>query len=232
MTSQLCSAFCFESNADADLKQPMDVGQHLEPSSPSQEEKNTAIARRRASLLILIKSFCVGAFVCLLLQAVTFSAFWVFNHVHWGKNLRSTPFLPSYWTIYWLMNMECAVSTILWVISFMTLTRKGSLYMRKKFDNDADAPNSESVWTPRSLFLSGNGFLLGFIAGSYVAWIVVEDIVLGRPFPAVALVFSSLLVNVGFCCFTIKCVDWHHQELCTAEGDEPEEDQEDSSFLV
>ena len=166
MTSQLCNASCFEriatSNANPDLKQPLVVGQHLEPSSPSQEEQNTDIARQRASILILIKSFCFGAFVSLLLQAVTFSAFWVFT-IYWGKNPQSASFLP-YWTIYLLMHMGIALCSILWGGCAMSLTQKGSMYMRKKFDNDADAPNSESVWTPRFLLLSGNFVLLGVTA--------------------------------------------------------------------
>ena len=227
MTSQLCNASCFEriatSNANPDLKQPLVVGQHLEPSSPSQEEQNTDIARQRASILILIKSFCFGAFVSLLLQAVTFSAFWVFT-IHWGKNPQSAPFL-RFWTIYPLMHLDVAFYAIVWVACAMTLTRKGSMYMRKKFDNDADAPNSESVWTPQFLFLNGNCFLLGVIAGSYVAWDFVL-IALGVPVP-LALVFSSLLLDVGICCLMIKSFDWH-QELWTVEE---EDDQEDSFFV-
>ena len=230
MTSQLCNASCFEriatSNANANLKQPLVVGQHLEPSSPSQEEQNTDIARRRVSLLILIKSFCVGAFVGLLLQAVTFSAFWVFT-IHWGKNPQSAPFL-RFWTIYPLMHLDVAFYAIVWVACAMTLTRKGSMYMRKKFDNDADAPNSESVWTARFLYLSGTGFLIGLFVGSYGAWAIV-DIALGMPVP-LALIFSILLVDVGLCCLMIKCFDWY-QELSLAEEDEPEEDQEESFFV-
>jgi hypothetical protein len=35
----------------------------------------------------------------------------------------------------------------------MTLTRKGSMYIRKQFDSDADAPNRESIWTPRFILV-------------------------------------------------------------------------------
>ena len=166
MTCQIYDASYFEriarTNANADLKQPLVVGQDLEPSSSSQEEHDIEIARRRASLRILIKSFCFGAFVGLLLQAVTVSAFLVFNS-QWGKNPQSASFLP-YWTIYLLMHMGIALCSILWGGCAMSLTQKGSMYMRKKFDNDADAPNSESVWTPRFLLLSGNFVLLGVTA--------------------------------------------------------------------
>jgi hypothetical protein len=103
------------------------------------------------------------------------------------------------------------------------------MYMRKTFDNDADAPNSsESVWTLQFLFLRRIGFLLGVISGSYGAWAIV-DIELGMPVP-LALLLSSLLLDVGLCCLMIKCFDLGH-EPSTADDDEPEEDQEDSIFI-
>jgi hypothetical protein len=232
MTSQLSTASCFESisssgTANANLKQPLvEVVQDLESSS-SQEEQHTDNAKRRLSSLVLVKSLCFGCFVGLLLQAVTFCAFVVIIK-KWGRNPQpeeSTAAL-SYWTLYLLIHIDLAVYSIIWGGFLMTLTRKGSMYMRKKFDNDADAPNTESVWTPRFLFLSGIGVLLGVIAGSYTAWVII-DIELGFPVSLTPL-FSTLLMDVGLCYLMVKCFDWGHAANAY---DEPEEDDEDS-FLV
>jgi len=120
------------------------------------------------------------------------------------------------------MHVDIVFFAILWVACAMSLTRKGSMYMRKKFDNDADAPNTESVWTQRFLFLSGIGVLLGVIAGSYTAWVII-DIELGFPVSLTPL-FSTFLLDVVLCYLMVKGFDYAH--------DEPEEDDDEDSFLV
>jgi hypothetical protein len=230
MTSQLYTASCFESisssTANANLKQPLVEVQDLESSSSSQEEQKTDIERRRLSSLVLVKSLCFGSFVGLLLQAVTFSAFLVITK-KWGRNPQPEESATlSYWTLYLLLNLDIALYSIIWGGFIMALTRKGSMYMRKKFDNDADAPNTESVWTPRFLLLSGTGFLFGLLVGSYTAWAII-DFKLGWPLPLTPLIFT-LLMDVGRCCLMIKCFDWGH-EITTYY--ELEEDDEDSFFV-
>jgi hypothetical protein len=228
MTSQLYTASCFErissSTANANLKQPLVEVQDLELSSSpsSQVEQKTDNERRRLSSLVLVKSLCFGSFIGLLIQAVTFSAFLVVSK-KWGRGnpQPEESAALSYWTLYLLIHMDIAVYSIIWGGFLMTLTRKGSMYMRKKFDNDADAPNTESVWTPRFLFLSGIGVLLGVIAGSYTAWVII-DIELGFPVSLTPL-FSTFLLDVGLCYLMVKGFDYAH--------DEPEEEDEDS-FLV
>jgi hypothetical protein len=230
MTSRLHTASCFEnisSTADADLKQPLVEVQDLESSSSSsysREEVSTDNARRRLSNHVLVKSLCLGSFVGFLLQAVKFSAYLVITK-KWGKNgpLEESGATLSYWTVYLIMHIDIVFYPIIWG-GFVTalLTRKGSMYLRKKFDNDADAPNTESVWTERFLFLSGVGFLFGVIVGSYTAWAIV-DIELGMPVPLSPLI--SILFMDGFlCCLMIKCFDWGHQA--------PEEEDDEDSFFV
>ena len=109
----------------------------------------------------------------------------------------------------------------------MMATRKGSTYTRKKFDNDTDAPNSESVWTGRFLLISVMDFRFGFTTGCYAAW-AIFDIALGMPVSLVPLL-RSLLVDVGLCYLMMKCFDWGHQP--TTADDELEEDEEDSFFI-
>jgi hypothetical protein len=175
-----------------------------------------------------VKSFCIGAFVGLLLQAVTFAAFLVFTK-KWGKNTQPNESAPlSYWTFYLLIHADIAFCALVCVGFVVTLTRKGSTYMRKKFDNDAHAPNGESVWTPRFLLVSGIYFLIGAVAESYCAWAIV-DIALGMPVP-LAPMLCSLLVHVGLCCLMIKSFDWA-REPSTAD-DELEEDQQGDSFFI
>ena len=227
MTSGLCNASCsYErmatSNADAeDLKQPLIIIQDLESSSSSQEEPNTDIARQRVSIRVLVKSFCFGAFAGLLLRAVSFSAFCVMFK-KWGKNTQPDESAPLF--LYLLFYADIAFHTLIWVGHLMTITRKGSMYMRKKFDNDAHAPKSESVWNVRFLFLSVMGFRFGFISGSYGAW-AIFDITMGMPVSLVPLL-CSFLVDMGLCCLMIKCFDWAHDPSIA--DDKPEED----SFFI
>ena len=242
MTSQqlLCNASCFEriarrsKNASAgDLKQPLlVVVEDLESSPSSQEqEQTTDDAKQRVSTLILTEILWIGAFAGLLLQLVTFSAFLVL-FFSWGKNPQPNESAPlaSYWTVYMLVHLDVAFYAFVLVGFAMTLIRKGgSLYLRKKFDNDADAPNREAVWTPRFLFLNGISFLLGLATGKII-WTIV-DIKLGTPVPRVTLL-SALLMEVGLCCLIIKCFDWGQKSPCTALDDEPEEDQQDSFFIT
>ena len=230
MTSQqLCNASCFEkiarSNASAeDLKQPLlVVVEDLESSPSSQEqEQNTDDARQRVSTLILTKTFWIGAFAGLLLQLVTRSAFLVlFLRSGKNHNIVCLPHCPT--GLFTCSFTWIFLSTLSFGRAFSWHSRKGSVYLRKKFDSDADAPSSESVWTPRFLVLNGTDFLLGFTTASYVV-LAIADITLGTHVPLVSLI-SAFLVEVGLCCLLIKCFDWGHQP-----DDEPEEDQEDSYF--
>ena len=179
-------------------------------------------------ILILVKSFCFGAFASLLVQTVTFSAFWVM-YKKWGKNTQPDESAPlSNWTLYLPLTIDIAFHILIWLGFVMALTRKGSTYMRKKFDNDADAPNSESVWTPRFLIVKGISFLVGISSGFHGAW-AIYYLALGMPNSPP---LSPLLVQVGSCYLMLKCFDsGHDHELCTA-YDEPEEDQEEDLFFV
>jgi hypothetical protein len=132
MASQLHNASYFQSissrsNASADLKQPLLVVQDLESSSSScsQAEQENDIAKRPMKKRVLVKCLCFGAFVGLLVQAVTFSAFLVFT-IHWGKNPKpdtSAPF--SYWTLCLIIHADIIFHTLVWGMLFMTVTKKG-----------------------------------------------------------------------------------------------------------
>jgi hypothetical protein len=226
MTSQLSIASCFESissnTSNTDLKQPLVEVQDLESSSSSsQEEQKTKNAK--LSTLVLVKSLCFGCFVGLLLQAVTLSAFLVINKKFGGNPEPEESATLSYRTLYLLLNLDIVVYSIIWTAFIVALTRKGSMYMRKKFDNDADAPNTESVWTPRFLLLSGVGFLFGLLVGSYTAWAIV-DVRMGMPLPLTPLIFT-LLMDMGRCCLMIKCYDWGHDIRGYYDPDEDEDDE-------
>ena len=212
MASQLlCDASCYEriarSDANVDLKQPLVVVQDLESPQSSQssshEEQNADIARQRVSTRVLTKLFCYGNFVGLVLQAIAFSASWVM-YKKCGNNTQPDESAPlSNWTLYLLIHADIAFYTLLWLGFVMMATRKGSTYMRKKFDNDTDAPNSESVWTGRFLVISVMDFHFGFTTGFYAIW-AIFDIALGRPVSLVWML-CALLMDVGLCCFMLKC---------------------------
>ena len=144
----------------------------------------------------------------------------------WGNNAQpdeSAPF--SYWTLYFLILVDTVFYTLVMLGIIVTMTRKGSMHMRKKFDNDAHAPNSESVWTPRFLFVNGIGFHIGAISGSYGSLAIIDSIVSGMPIPLVPLL-CSVLVDVGLCCLMFKCFDSAHEPFSA--DDELEED----SFFI
>ena len=227
MASQLNTASCFESNSSstsADLKQPLIVVHDLESSSSSQEEQTIDSTRQKLGILVvLLKSLCLGAFVGLLIQTITFSAFLLITK-KWAK-------IPSRWTQYVLVYIDIAIFSIIsWGSYCMAGTRNKSMYMRKKFDNDADgAPNTESVWTKRYLLVSGIAFLHGFLIGSFIAWVIV-DIKSGLPVPAVSLLFI-ILVHVGLCCLLVKCFAGHGLTAAYDE-EEPEDDDKARTRLV
>ena len=178
---------------------------------------------------MLVKIFCFAAFAGLFFQIVSLSAFWVMFK-KWGKSTQPDKSAPlSYWTLYFLQNVDIAFCTLIWVGCFMMMTRKGSMYMRKKFDDDAHAPNSESVWTPRFLFVNGIGFHLGALSGSY-GILAIVDVTLGMPVSLWPLL-CSLLVDVGICWLTIKCFDWWIGHSIRHD-DDPEGDQEEDSFFI
>jgi hypothetical protein len=228
---QLHTAFIYEnsvvvsSTVNADLKEPLIDVQDLESLSSQDENQLVDVARRRLSNHALVKSFCLGSFVGLLLQAVTFSAYLVIT-TKWGKNRppEESGVTLSYWTLYLLIHIDIAVYSIIWGGFIAVLTRKGSMYLRKTFDNDADAPNTESVWTPRFLFLSGIAFTSCLLLGSDIAWEII-DIKLGLPLSLAPLLFT-LLLNLWRCCLMIKYFDWIH------EIKNPEDDDEEDSFFV
>ena len=264
MTSRLCNnASCsFERTAPSNandkdlLKQPLIIVQDLESpssslsSSSSLKEQNTTeidISKQRVSIRrVLAKSVCFGAFVGLLLQAVTFSAFWVMSQ-KWGTNTQADDSAPlsNNWTpLYLLLHADiffCTLTAVLGCVMalMMMMTRQGwSVYMyfmRNKFDNEADggAPtNSESsVWTtPRFLFVNGIGFRFGFIYGSYGTWVIFKIALLGMSAAAPLLVplLCPLLVDVVVCCLMIKkCFDWVHDEEPSAAADDDKLEEED-----
>jgi hypothetical protein len=232
MTSQRCTASCFESissTANADLKQPLVVEvQDFESfaSSSQEEEQITHNARRRVRTRVLMKSFCFGAFVGLLLQAIMFSAFLLVITKKWGGDPHPEESTTvSFWSLYLLLNMDVLFYGIIWAGFLTALTRKGSLYMRKKFDNDADAPNTESIRTPRFLFIIGSGFLLGHLVGSNTAWTVM-DMQLGMPLQLIPLLIFRLLTDVERCCLMVNFFDWGCAHL------EDDEEEESESFCL
>jgi hypothetical protein len=230
MTSQRFTTSCFESissTANADLKQPLVVeAKDFESSfssSSQEEEQMCETARRRVSTLVLMESLCLGCLFGLLIQSGIFSVFLVITK-NWGSDPQQeeSTILP-HWTLYLLLCMDVAFYGIIWAVLFTALTRQGSMYTRKKFDIDADAPSPESVWTPQFLFTIAIVFLIGHIVGSYAAWAIVY-MQLGMPLQLTPLLFR-LLTDVGLCHLTVKWFDLG--------GEHPDDDDEDSdAFFV
>jgi threonine/homoserine/homoserine lactone efflux protein len=103
------------------------------------------------------------------------------------------------------------------------------MYMLKKFDNDADAPDTESIWTPPLMFRSEIVFYLGVFVGSHAAFTVI-DIGLGKPLPLPLLIFT-VLMDLGTCFLVLTWFQMDRREPAADDEPSEEEDNEDSYFV-
>jgi hypothetical protein len=120
-----------------------------------------------------------------------------------------------------LSQVDIAICIGIWSTFVYTMTKSGSLYMRKKLDQDVDTPaGANSIWTARVLFAVGIYFLVGVSVGSCSLWTIV-DLRMGVVVPSLIPLLITGVVEFSFFYIMIMCFDWGHGKSA---GDEKEEE--------
>jgi hypothetical protein len=226
--SRMYTASCFEdSDHTAEdsttgenmimLKQPLIITMSDEESLEG--EGQTKLQKERQSRSVICKSFLLGSSFGFALQAMSYAAYYTLFKM-FGKDTTPEPGSLLSWFSYCLLvlisQLDLAIYVAIWLAFLYTTTKSGSLYMRKKFDNDAANPNSGSIWTTRMLFMFGVYFLVGLHAGAF-SLLVIVDLFIGMAIPLMPLLRNMMMDFVTL--FLIgKCFDWRRVEQ------EPEDD--------
>jgi hypothetical protein len=228
---RIYDASCFEDNNHTG--ENMTLKQSLITASDEslEDEGQTKLLEERESRRVICKRFLLGSSFGFALQAMSYAAHHTLFKM-FGKDTKPTPgsLLSSfsYYLLVPISQLYLALYIAIMMTFLYTTTQSGSLYMRKKFDKDAANPNSGSIWTTRMLFFVGNGFLLGFLAGSF-SLLAIVDVCIGMPMPLMPL-FRAMIIDFAAFLFMVKCFDWSHH-LSTS-GCTIEQNLEDDSCLV
>jgi hypothetical protein len=239
--SRLYTASCFVDNdhtaedstpagENSMLKQPLIMSHE----SLEQDEEQTKLQEKeRQSRSIICKSFLLGSSIGFALQVMSFAACYALFKM-FGKDAKPTPgsLLSSfsYCLLVLISHLDLAIYTAIWLMFFMyTITKSGSLYMRKKFDKDAANPNSGSIWTTRMLFIVGVYFLVGLLVGSFFPWVIV-DLSMGMVISLNPL-FRFMMIEFVIFIVMVKCFDLSHTSTTTS-GYTTEPKLEDDLWLV
>ena len=227
------AASCFEDNDHTEditgenmLKQPL-----IMSDESLEDEEQTDLSKVRQIRSIICKSLLLGIFIGFALQVIPFAAWHALSKM-FGKDPKPTPgsLLSSfsYCMLVLIGQLDLAMYVVIMLTFMYTMTKSGSLYMRKKFDRDAANPNSGSIWTPRMLIVVGIYFLFGATVGSSFSHWIILALRMEMAIPLMPILYTLMvdfvllfLVSVGF--------DWSHSGYAT-EQEELEDD--DSSFVV
>jgi hypothetical protein len=240
--SRLYTASCFEDNDHTTedstagensmfLKQPLIMSHE----SLEQDEEQTKLQKERQSRSIICKSFLLGSSIGFALQVMSFAACYALFKMFGGKDAKPTPgSLPpssfSYCMLVLISQLDLAIYLAIWLAFMATITKSGSLYMRKKFDKDAANPNSGSIWTTRMLFIVGVYFLVGSIFGSFSLWMIV-DLRMGMVIPLMPF-FSTMMIDFVAFIFMVKCFDLSHPSTTTSGYSVEQELEDDYSCFI
>lgn len=203
-------------------------------------EQTTKLSKERQSRTNnMYKSFLLGSSNGFALQVVSFAACYT---THFKKNPRSF----SYSMLVLISWLNLAIFVVIWLTTMYAITRSGSLYMRKTFDEDAAANNpnekksdagscSMIICTTtrrrRMLFTLGIYFLFGASVGSFSLWMIValrmRMVITLMPF------CNIMMIDVVAFLITVKFFDWTSRSSgCTTTVQEELLEDDDSSFVV
>jgi hypothetical protein len=211
--SRLYTASCFEDNDHTEdstdenmMKQPLILS-----NKSLEDEEQTKLQNERQSRTVICKSFLLGSFIGFVLQVMTCAAcYTLFKMFVSDPKPSTTPLLGtfSYCTLVLINQLDIAIYVAIWLTFMCTITKAGSLYMRKKFDKDVANPDAGSIWTTQTLYIVGVYFVFGFIAGSFCLWITVtlctEMMIPLKP------LFTLMMIDFVAFLFVVKCFDWSH----------------------
>jgi hypothetical protein len=228
--SRLHTASCLEDNDHTEDN--TGAGENMKQSfimsnESLEDEEQTKLQEERQCRSIICKGFLLGSSIGFALQGLTFLACYMILKM-FGENPKPTPgsllSCFSYSMLFLVSQLDIVMYGIIWLTFMYTMTKSGSLYMRKKFDKDAANPKSGSIWTARMLFIVGIYVLFGAVVGSFALWMI-ADLRIGMVVPLMPL-FNTVMIDFVLFLVMIKCFDCGHS------GYTAEEELDDDSYFV
>jgi hypothetical protein len=218
-----------EDNSSETMKRPL-ITTTMSSSNASletdEEQTKTRLEQQRKRLVW--RALLLGSGIGFVLQVVVFATCYTILKI-WGQHptFSSSLSLASYRILVLLSQVDIAICIGIWSTFVYTMTKSGSLYMRKKLDQDVDTPaGANSIWTARVLFAVGIYFLVGVSVGSCSLWTIV-DLRMGVVVPSV---IPLLMVEFSFFYIMIMCFDWGHAGMSPGDEQEEEEEEDHDSF--
>lgn len=189
------------------------------------------LSRKRQIRGILCKSFSFGSFIGFAFQAMSFAACHTLLKL-FGKDPKPTPgsFLSSfpYFTLVLLSQLDLALYVAIWLTYAYSITKSGSLYIRKKFDKDAADPSSGSIWTASMLFIAEICFLFGATIGC-LSLLMIMALCTGMV-ETILVPFITMMIDLVLIFIAAK---WFAPWICSGcSTTEEQELEDDSCFIV
>jgi hypothetical protein len=198
-----------------------------------EDEGQTRLQNETQSRSIICKSFLLGSSFGFALQAMSYAAYYMLFKM-FGKDTPPGPSSLlssfSYCLLVLISQLYAAIFIATWLTFGYTLTKSGSLSMRKKFDKDAATPNSGSIWTTRMLFIVGVYFLTGATIGS-VSFRTGMALYIGVAIPWMPL-FRAVMIDFATLLLTAKWFDWSRPIEQELEYDTIEQELEDDHSCI
>jgi hypothetical protein len=214
-----------EDNSSDIMKRPL-ITTAMSSSNVSLETEDQTRQEQQSKRLVW-QAFFLGSAIGFVLQVVVVATYYTIFKI-WGQH-------PTFSASYFILVLLSQVDTVICIgisLTFVySMTKSGSLYMRKKLDQDhVDTPaGANSIWTARMLCVVGIYLLVGVSVGSCSFWTIV-DLRMGMVMvvPLLTPWLMTAVVDFSFFYIMIKCFDWGHGK--GGDEQEEEEEEEDDSF--
>jgi hypothetical protein len=224
---------CFEANDPTkDLITGENMTQPLNMTNAEslEDEEHTKLSKERQSIIIICKSLLLGSSSGFAVKVISFAAYHaikMFGEDSKPSTVGSHMSSFSYWALVLISLLDFAIHVATWLAFMYTITKSGSLYVRKKFDKDAANPNSGSIWTTRMLLVAEICFHFGYIVGVSL-WIMIVDL---RKNTAIQLMplLTSMMIDFFVFLAIVKCFD---SSRTISRGYTKEQELEDVSCFI
>jgi hypothetical protein len=219
-----------EDNSSESMKRPLITTTMSSSNASLETEEQTRLEQQ--SKRLVWQAFLLGSAIGFVLHVVLFATCYTIFKI-WGEHPTFSSSLShaSYCILVLLSQVDIGICIGIWSTFVYTTTKSGSLYMRKKLDQDVDTPaGANSIWTARMLFVVGIYFLVGVKVGTCSLWTIVH-LRIGMVVPLTPLLMS-VVVEIFLFYIMIKCFDWGRAGSSKSRGDEEEEDEEIVPFFV
>jgi hypothetical protein len=235
-SSHLHIASSYEDSEDDSseiMKRPLITATWSSNASLEAEEQTRLEKDKQQGKLLARRAFLLGCALGFVLQVMAFATCYTILKI-WRQNptFPGSLSLVSYWMLVLLSRLVDIGIYLGLLLTFLCIrTKSGSLYMRKKLDQDVDSTTpagSNSMWTAHNLYVAGIYFWGGAIVATFSLWAIVDlSICMVVPYVAVVpLVRLLMTVVVIFLLFwiMIKSLDWGYN---IKSGREEQEDEEE-----